>query len=284
MFTAGPHVRAATPSSSKTAAAGVSTVEREIVAALPRGTTYNFHVTSVVEGQVDRTVKPEAIALGVFGAIAMLAALLIALQMIARQLQAKEEDREVLRALGASRAMAMGDGLLGILGAVVLGSLLAVGHRRRALAALAHRTGARRSTPTRGVALRCDRARHRPRRAHRRHRGRRVALAYRSAPGRARDGRAARAGAVLGGRPAGRLPSSAPVSAVTGIRFALEPGQGRTAVPVRSALFGTALAVLIVVATLTFGSGLDTLVSHPALYGWNWSYAISSNYLVPPQS
>ena len=41
---------------------------------------------------------------------------------------------------------------------------------------------------------------------------------------------------------------------------------------------------MIVVATLTFGSGLDTLVSHPALYGWNWSYAISSNYLVPPQS
>ena len=57
----------------------------------------------------------------------MLAALLIAMQMIARQLQAKEEEREVLRALGASRAMDMGDGLLGILGAVVLGSLLAVG-------------------------------------------------------------------------------------------------------------------------------------------------------------
>ena len=27
-------------------------------------------------------------------------------------------------------------------------------------------------------------------------------------------------------------------------------------------------------ATLTFGSGLRTLVTHPALYGWNWSYAI----------
>ena len=78
--------------------------------------------------------------------------------------------------------------------------------------------------------------------------------------------------------------AGASVSAVAGVRFALEPGRGRTAVPVRSALFGTALAVLIVVATLTFGSGLDTLVSHPDLYGWNWSYAISSNYLVPPQS
>jgi hypothetical protein len=72
-------------------------------------------------------VKPEAIALAVFGVVGMLAALLIAVQMIARQLQARNVDLEVLRALGASPAMTMGDGLLGILAAVVLGSLFAVG-------------------------------------------------------------------------------------------------------------------------------------------------------------
>ena len=72
-------------------------------------------------------MKPEAIALAVFGIIAMAAALLIAVQVIARQLQATDEDIEVLRALGASPAMAMGEGLLGILGAIVLGSLLAAG-------------------------------------------------------------------------------------------------------------------------------------------------------------
>jgi len=66
-------------------ARGVPAVEREIVGALPPGTTYTFHVTSVVEGQVDRAVKPEAIALAVFGIIAMAAALLIAVQVIARQ-------------------------------------------------------------------------------------------------------------------------------------------------------------------------------------------------------
>jgi hypothetical protein len=55
-------------------------------------------------------------------------------------------------------------------------------------------------------------------------------------------------------------------------------------VPVRSAILGTILAVVIVTATLTFGSGLNTLVSHPALYGWNWDYAISSNFLVPRES
>ncbi len=75
-----------------------------------------------------------------------------------------------------------------------------------------------------------------------------------------------------------------PVPAVVGVRFATEPGRDREAVPVRSALLGAVLAVMLVVATLTFGSGLGTLVSHPALYGWNWDYALSSNNDVPPQS
>src|SRR6202011_1831584 len=75
-----------------------------------------------------------------------------------------------------------------------------------------------------------------------------------------------------------------PAPAVAGVRFALERGRGRTAVPVRSALLGSALAVAVVVTTLTFGSGLSTLVSHPALYGWNWSYAIdqAGGGSVPP--
>ena len=30
--------------------------------------------------------------------------------------------------------------------------------------------------------------------------------------------------------------------------------------------------MVVVVATVTFGASLNTLVSHPALYGWNWTY------------
>jgi hypothetical protein len=54
-------------------------------------------------------------------------------------------------------------------------------------------------------------------------------------------------------------------------------------VPVRSALVGAVLAV-VVVTTLTFASGLKTLESHPALYGWNWTYAINSasGNAIPP--
>ena len=106
-------------------ARGVPAVEQEIIRALPRGTTASFHVTTVVEGQVNRTVEPEAIALAVFGVIAMLAVLLISAQVIARQIQETDEETAVLRALGASRLAVMGDSLLGILGAVVVGALLA---------------------------------------------------------------------------------------------------------------------------------------------------------------
>ena len=78
--------------------------------------------------------------------------------------------------------------------------------------------------------------------------------------------------------------AGAPAPVVIGMRFALESGRGRTAVPVRSALLGTVLAVALVVATLTFGSGLQSLVSHPALYGWNFSYLLNASNTTPPQT
>jgi hypothetical protein len=75
-----------------------------------------------------------------------------------------------------------------------------------------------------------------------------------------------------------------PAPGAVGVRLALEPGERRTAVPVRSALLGAALAVAMVVAALTFGSGLQTLISRPVLYGWNWSYMLNASNNVPPQA
>jgi hypothetical protein len=37
-----------------------------------------------------------------------------------------------------------------------------------------------------------------------------------------------------------------------------------------------AMAMVMVVATLTFGASLHSLVSRPRLYGWNWDYVISA--------
>src|ERR1019366_3163207 len=65
-----------------------------------------------------------------------------------------------------------------------------------------------------------------------------------------------------------------PISAVTGIRFALEPGTGRNKVPVHSAMLGAALAMVVITGNLTFGASLASLVSRPALYGWNWTYQL----------
>jgi hypothetical protein len=41
-------------------------------------------------------------------------------------------------------------------------------------------------------------------------------------------------------------------------------------------MLGATLAVLVVIATVTFGSSLNTLIAHPALYGWNWDYELAA--------
>ena len=81
-------------------------------------------------------------------------------------------------------------------------------------------------------------------------------------------------------RAAGRY--GLPVPAVEGIRFSLDPGAGRNSVPVRSAIVGTTLAIVVVIATVTFGASLDTLVSHPPLYGWNWNYELTGGGGIAP--
>jgi ABC-type antimicrobial peptide transport system permease subunit len=68
----------------------------------------------------------------------------------------------------------------------------------------------------------------------------------------------------------GRLIEPLPPSGQAGIRMAVDPGAGRTAVPVRTATFGAAVSLVALAASLAFGASLDRLVSTPALSGWNW--------------
>ncbi|MGH2719809.1 MAG: hypothetical protein ACRDJU_14715 [Actinomycetota bacterium] len=72
----------------------VAAVEQEIVANLPSSGTYNFHVTPVVEGQVEQAIKPESISLAAFGVIALLAAAVIGAQAIIRAVRANAESSE----------------------------------------------------------------------------------------------------------------------------------------------------------------------------------------------
>ena len=48
----------------------------------------DFEVASQIEAEAEQSIRPEALALGAFGAIAALAALFLAIQIIARQLSA----------------------------------------------------------------------------------------------------------------------------------------------------------------------------------------------------
>jgi ABC-type lipoprotein release transport system permease subunit len=242
-----------------------------------------FQSTSVFSNEAQLAIKPDATALWVFGALASLAGLVLALQAVARQLHARDRDLQVLRALGAGPATTVSDGMAQAALAIVLGSLLAV-VVAVAVSPLMPIGPARSVFPNPGfsfdwtvlgfgllilVVLLCVAA---------------LVIAYRGAPHHhvvqaqkvAHDSSFIRAVSNAGGSPATAL----------GVRFALEPGR-RGSISTRPALFGAVVSLAIVTATLTFGSGLSTLVSHPALYGSNWTYALdsSSGYgPVPPMA
>ena len=225
---------------------------------------------------VERSVRPESVAFGVFGVVVALAALLICSQVIGRLLRRNADDGEVLRALGAGTLMMTTDGLVGVLGAVVVGALLAI-VVAVALSPLAPLGAVRSVDPDLGIAFDW-----------------RVLilgfavmvvvlgtvsvmLAIRVAPHRAAS-RGERSAEGTSGLARGIAASHLPLSAVTGIRSALGIGAARHTTPVRSAIFGTVVAFVVVVASITFGASLRSLVSHPRLYGWNWNYALLSGF------
>ena len=234
----------------------------------------DFQVASQLEAEAEQSIKPEALALGVFGGIAGLAALLMAIQAIARQLSAREEDLLVLRAIGGSPATTCLDGLIGVTGSIVTGSIVAIGVAV-VFSPLAPIGPVRPVYPDRGInadwtvlgigfavlvgVLGASAA----------------LIAYLDAPHRvgqrrrSADRRSATVQLVA--------KSGLPISAVAGAQFALERGSGRTAAPTRWALLGGIIAMIVVATTLTFGSSLHSLVSQPRLYGWNWDYAVQSS-------
>jgi len=67
-----------------------------------------------------------------------------------------------------------------------------------------------------------------------------------------------------------------PVSTSVGVRHALEPGRGRSAVPVRSAVVATALTVATLVGVVLYASSSNHLLETPRLYGWSHDIQIGS--------
>jgi hypothetical protein len=83
----------------------------------------------------------------------------------------------------------------------------------------------------------------------------------------ARRARAAPRGSAVA---AAAAAAGLPVAAVMGTRFALEPGRGRAAVPVFPAVVGAVAGVLGVLAAFTFSAGVSDAVAHPERFGVTW--------------
>jgi hypothetical protein len=234
----------------------------------------DFQVTAQSEAAAQESIRPEALALGVFGAIASLAALFLALQVIARVLGAREHDLVVMRAVGADPATTELDGLIGVVLSILAGSVLAVGVAL-ALSSLFPIGPVRPVYPDPGV--NADWAVF----------GIGLAILF---------GVLTAATVVIGVRDAphrmlkrshvsGRRSSTTelatrsglPPSAVAGASFAVDVRSGRAAGSYRWSLLSAVIAMIVVTTTLTFGASLHTLVSHPALYGWNWNTAVQSS-------
>ena len=222
-------------------------------------------------GGAQSAIDVLTLALWVVAGVAALAGVVAIGIVLIREISPIPVDQETLRSLGVTRrqrvlmsapqalVIAAGGGLLAVLGAVAASPLLPVGVARRAdpdpgfhidwivlvLGVLAVTTvvllialiAAFRNTRRSALDATSTRARRRPSRI---------------------VERAARAG-------------MAPAAA-SGLRMALEPGRGRTAVPVRSAYLGAVFGVLGVVAVLVFASSLDHLVATPRLFGSTWDF------------
>lgn len=227
----------------------------------------------VIRRQVQQAIRPQVVALTVFGVIAALAMIVLMSQGFLQLLSRSARDVSVARVLGATRVQAALaaslPGVIAIAGAMVLAAAGAV-----ALSPLAPVGPVRRFDPDRGVqadgaVLGAGMA------------VLAVCLLGLLAVTAARAARTARPPAgPSAGQPSliARAAAAAglPVSAVVGSRNALEPGPGTRPVPVRSALLGSIAAVTAVTGAVVFGTSLEGLISHPARYGWDWDVVIQA--------
>ncbi len=230
------------------------------------------------EAATQRAIRPQAVALGAFAALAGLLLLAVAAQLLSRQLVLDARDFPVLRSLGmapgqlASLSLARTaivtttGGLLAVIVAVAASPLTPIGPARIAephpglavnVAVLGAGLGAIMLLPLAFVLPAAWRA---------------------SAKSPASWSAAEPAVPERLSRTAAALSAGGSVNRRIGVRMALQPGRGRTAVPVRSALIGTAIAVAATVAALVFGSSFQHLLGTPAQYGQDWQQELDFSF------
>jgi ABC-type lipoprotein release transport system permease subunit len=70
--------------------------------------------------------------------------------------------------------------------------------------------------------------------------------------------------------------SGAPVPVAAGVRFALDPGRGRAATPVRSTIIAAGIGVAALTGAVVFSASLDHLLTTPRLYGVTWDARVTT--------
>jgi hypothetical protein len=225
---------------------------------------------------VRRAIGVESGGLLAFAVLAGLATLLLVGQTLARQVFLESVEYPTLRALGMTRAqlvgvaliratlMGAGSAVVAVAAAVALSPLTPIGVARRA--ELHPGISADLAVLTAGaVAV--------------------VALvnacallpAWRASRAPGGLGGAELAGAERPSRLAGALASAGfRPPAVAGVRLALEPGRGLTAVPVRTAIAGVIVAVCALTAAAGFGASLARLTATPSRYGVTWDVSVGN--------
>ena len=245
---------------------------RERLDALGGGKAIIGFTQEAVSKNVQRSFQLQAATLWMLAVMLAAAGVAIFTQTLARQTALEGEDFPVLRAVGMSRSQLMGLGIAragliglgGTAGAVALAYLLSPltptglgravetspGLKFDPLVLLAGGTG----LVVLAIVLAALPA----------------WLTARRADVVARPQEPARGSRV------GRLISrvSARPTLSTGLRFALEPGRGRSAVPVRSTLLGAAVGLAALTMAFTFGGGLNHLLDTPRLYGVQWDLVV----------
>ena len=235
----------------------------------------NVWGVTAAAASAQRGIHLDVVALVLFGTLAALVTLALVGQAVARQTSSARDDYAILRSLGATRGQLVGivalrsgligatGALLGLLAAWLASPLMPVGLARQAeihpgfgldpaiLIPAAIGLGALVSAwsivsawrASRGWNLMASDAR---------------SPAHRSAIATAISKNVRSPGAAIG------------------TRFALEPGRGRSAVPVLSPMLGAALSVAVLGAALVFGTSLGHLIHSPRQQGWNWDVLVGN--------
>jgi ABC-type lipoprotein release transport system permease subunit len=250
-------------------AAGLPAFRRDLTRIVP-DESIALQTLPVTRDKTQRAIRPHADALTFFALAVAFAGLLLVGQALSRQLFVESGDNPVLSAVGFSRGQLFG---LGIVRAAMIGAAgAAIAVVIAAAASGLFPIGpGRLAEPTPGPSLDVPVLALGGVAVFLAVLGLAIVPAIRAAHARA-EAREAGPGVSRVAEALTRSGASAP--ATVGVRLAVEPGRGRTSVPVRTTIGAAAIGIAAVLAALTFGAGLSHLAATPRLYGWNWSTMI----------